>query len=112
MKNAPIKNLYEGAADTANSTIMARFPGTNNPRLLRVINAIMSRPTMREEIDCIAGASNGPDVISQLRALGLVLPCARLSIIDRDGKLSRPGIYSVTDLDRLKLDAWLDMREG
>ena len=112
MKNAPNQNSNEGAADTANSTIMGRFIGTDNPRLLRAIHALMTRPTMREEIDRIAGASNGPDVIAHLRALGLTLPCDRLSILDRDGKISRPGIYSLTDFDRIKLNVWLNRQEA
>ncbi len=47
----------------------AKFLGTDNPRELRVIQALLTRPRRREDVDAIAGASNGPDLISNLRDL-------------------------------------------
>jgi hypothetical protein len=96
-------------ADTQDSTAQARrtFAGTANPRYLRVIQALMIRPRKREEIDRIAGASNGPDLIGRLRDLGLELKCIRTPGIDRDGYRIRFGVYAFHDGDRRAVNAWL-----
>ncbi len=83
------------------------FRGTSNPRHLRVIQALMVRPRRREDIDAIAGCSNGPDLIADLRALWLDIPCTRINFIDRDGLPCRPGIYSITEFDRRKVNHWI-----
>jgi hypothetical protein len=83
-----------------------KFTGTNNPRHLRVIPALMARPRRREDIDDVAGCSNGPDLISDLRNLGLDIPCERIKFFDRDGKACRPGVYSFTTKDRRLIFAW------
>ena len=59
----------------------------------------------REAIDRIAGASNGPDVISRLRSkLGAdSIEMERVPVIDRDGKPATPGRYRLTDLGRQRL---------
>ena len=62
-----------------------KFTGTDNPRHLRVIPALMTRPRRREDIDDIAGCSNGPDLIAALRDMGLEVPCNRVKFLDRDG---------------------------
>jgi len=87
-----------------------RFAGTNNPRHLRVITALSARPQTREGIDTIAGCSNGPELIAELRRLGLSIPCTRLNFRDRDGKICRPGVYSLTNTDRRKLSQWITKR--
>lgn len=84
-----------------------KFTGTDNPRHLRVIPALMTRPRRREDIDDIAGCSNGPDLIAALRAMGLEVPCNRVKFLDRDGNTCRPGIYSFTERDRRQVWAWL-----
>ncbi|MEI8326741.1 MAG: hypothetical protein WCH44_15520, partial [Betaproteobacteria bacterium] len=53
-------------AKTHTKTI-AKFTGTDNPRHLRVIQALMTRPLPRGQLDAVAGASNGPDLIAELR---------------------------------------------
>ena len=85
----------------------AKFTGTDNPRHLRVIPALMTRPRRREDIDDIAGCSNGPDLIAALRDMGLEVPCNRVKFLDRDGNTCRPGIYSFTERDRRQVWAWL-----
>jgi hypothetical protein len=82
------------------------FLGTSNPRHLRVIQALMTRPRRREDIDSIAGCSNGPQLIADLRWLGLIIPCTRISFIDRDGFPCRPGIYNFTHHDRRLINHW------
>jgi len=48
----------------------------------------------REDVDRIAGASNGPEIMRQLKAKGLTW-CDRIRVIDRDGHPCEPGIYSI-----------------
>lgn len=85
----------------------AGFNGTSNPRHLRAISALLHRPITREELDSITGAANGPDLVAQLRRRGLQAPCKRVTFIDRDGKLCRPGVYFLTMRDRMLITAWL-----
>lgn len=84
-----------------------KFTGTDNPRHLRVMHAMLRRPRRREDIDCIAGCSNGPELIAELRRRGLDVPCERIKFIDRDGYPCRPGVYSLTSSDRRKIYTWL-----
>jgi hypothetical protein len=67
----------------------------------------MIRPRKREEIDRIAGASNGPALITQLRGLGLGVKCTMTPGIDRDGYPIKFGIYAFDDRDRRAVNAWL-----
>ena len=88
------------------------FSGTENPRHLRVISALMVRGRKREEIDGIAGASNGPELIAELRRRGLDAPCRRVPAIDRDGFPIRFGVYDFTNGDRRKVRSWLRKRQS
>lgn len=94
---------------------LRRFQGTENPRHLRVIFGLLKRPRLREEIDSIAGCSNGPELIAELRRRGLGhehLPCERIRFIDRDGKVCRPGVYSFTAKGRRMIYRWLALRKA
>lgn len=95
-------------------TVSSRFTGTNNPRHIRVIQALLTRPIPRECLDQIAGCSNGPELVAELRRRGLDrekhLRCDRIRFIDRDGKLCRPGVYSLTPTGRRMIYAWLSKR--
>jgi hypothetical protein len=89
------------------------FTGTDNPRHLRALAALLRRPLQREQLDSIAGCSNGPELIAELRRRGLGddhLPCERIKFIDRDGSLCRPGVYSLTEKGRRMVYAWLARR--
>jgi len=88
----------------------ARFIGTDNPRHLRVIPALMARPRRREDVDDIAGCSNSPELIAELRRRGLDVPCERIKFVDRDGYICRPGVYSLTLKDRRLIHAWMARR--
>lgn len=88
-----------------------KFSGTANPRHLRVIQAMLLRARKREEIDGIAGASNGPELIAELRRRGLAAPCHRVPAIDRDGFPIRYGVYNLTENDRRKIKTWLRKRQ-
>jgi len=95
-----------------------KFIGTDNPRYLRAIQALLTRPTPRQQIDEIAGCANGPDLISQIRDLfsdgrggNEHLPCERIHFIDRDGKPCRPGVYSFGERGRRMVNQWLARRK-
>ena len=87
-----------------------KFTGTDNPRHLRVLNAVLARSRKREEIDRIAGCSNAPELIAELRRRGLDFPCERVPALDRDGYPVRPGVYALTAQDRRKIASWLSSR--
>ena len=86
------------------------FTGTGNLRHLRVLHALQTRPRPREDIDRIAGASNGPELMAELRRRGLDVPCSRTPCIDKDGFEVLRGIYHLTDTDKARLRAWLERR--
>ena len=87
------------------------FTGTDNPRQLRALAVLLRRPLSREALDHIAGCSNGPDLVAELRRRGLEVPCERIRFIDRDGFACRPGVYSFTIADRRKVYAWMAKRQ-
>jgi hypothetical protein len=83
-----------------------RFAGTDNPRHLRVLSRLLVVPLMlREHLDAVAGASNGPALVADLRGKGLELPCSRVNAIDRDGRTCKPGLYLLTAADRALIHA-------
>ena len=87
-----------------------QFTGTDNLRQLRIIDALLHRSRRREDVDSIAGCSNGPELVAELRRRGLDVPCERVPFIDRDGFPCRPGVYSLTLADRRKVFAWMSKR--
>ena len=90
-----------------------QFTGTDNPRHLRAIAALLRRPMPRESLDHESGASNSPELVAELRRRGLEVPCKRIRFIDRDGYPCRPGVYSFTASDRRKFYTWqARMRKG
>ena len=90
----------------------ARFAGTVNPRHLRTIQALMTRPVTREHLDQIAGCSNGPELVAELRRRGLDVPCVRTRKKDRDLFDCWPGVYHFTKQDRRRVLAWISTRGG
>lgn len=99
-------------ADAEARKLIGTFIGTENPRHLRVLHALLRRPMPREQIDREAGCSNGPDLVAELRRLGLALPCPHAPVIDRDGREVQRGIYHLTPTDRRKIREWLVVRGG
>lgn len=79
-----------------------------NPRHFRILTALLARNRSREELDRIAGVSNSPDEIFQLRGKGLELPCHRVQGRDCDDAPTQYGVYSLTPDDRQIARAWLD----
>ena len=87
-----------------------KFAGTDNPRQLRALALLLNRPIPREQLDSLAGASNSPELVAELRRRGLEVPCERIRFIDRDGFTCRPGVYSLTIADRRMIYAWMAKR--
>jgi hypothetical protein len=85
------------------SPLRIEFAGTYNFRHLRAIAAIRVRAQTRESIDRVAGASNAPDLVAELRGRNLDLPCTRAPCYDRDGCEVMRGVYHLTNADRRKL---------
>jgi hypothetical protein len=89
-----------------------KFTGTLNKRHLRTLAALLLRPRPREELDRVAGCSNGPELVAELRRRGLSLPCEKTPCIDRDGFEVRRGIYYATEADKADVQAWLRRRDA
>jgi hypothetical protein len=102
---SPVREVAQVSAPIAK-----HFSGTENPRHLRVIQALLTRPITREQLDRLAGCSNGPELVAELRRRGLELPCTRTRKQDRDLFDCWPGVYHLTQADRCKLAAWLRKR--
>lgn len=108
MKNAHLKKTEMSACLNAGS--ISKFSGTDNPRHLRAIHALMTRPMPREHLDRAAGCSNGPDLVAALRCRGLEIPCEKVSDTDRDGLPIKRGVYYFTESDRRKISRWQSSR--
>lgn len=111
MKTPPNQIALESASGDANSTTN-KFLGTENLRHLRAITALMTRPQRREHLDAVAGCSNAPELIAELRRRGLDIPCDRVPDFDRDGQPIRRGVYYFLSSDRRKLAAWRRLRDA
>jgi hypothetical protein len=99
-------------ADIEDSTVKVacKFTCTDKPRILRAIHQLLIRPVTREQLDKAVGCSNGPDLISNLRDLGLGmhgLLCTRVPVRDRDGLVVRRGVYSFSAAGRRAVIACL-----
>lgn len=86
------------------------FHGTDSPRHLRVLRALLNGPLPREQLDSIAGCSNGPNLVAELRGRGLDVPCVRITCMDRDGRECRAGVYRFSAADRVKVVQWLSQK--
>jgi hypothetical protein len=104
-------DFFDTAETSTDSTTPAKFAGTDNPRHLRAIHALNTRPMPREHLDRAAGCSNGPELVAELRRRGLEVPCQRVSDTDRDGLPIRRGVYHFTEKDRRKLATWRRLRQ-
>ena len=109
MRKGQLPELAELTRDqghhTGNTGIQAILG--RSPRTLRLVTALMHSPKRREELDRIAGASNSPELVRQLRGRGFTVPCVMVSVIDRDGREVKAGEYSLSDRDKAILRRWL-----
>ena len=100
--------VIRSAADTIAAKLGPHSRDYTHSREARLIRALLQRPHMREELDRIAGVSNGPDLIMNVKnTVGLMINCERLSFIDRDGRRCRPGRYTLELQSRGAAMRWL-----
>jgi hypothetical protein len=111
MKNARPKTTETSALNKRNFNT-AKFSGTDNPRHLRAIHALLTRPMPREHLDQHVGCSNSPELIAELRRRGLDVPCERVPDTDRDGKPIKRGVYAFDRNDRRKIASWQRQKAG
>lgn len=104
-------DFFDAAETKPDSTTPAKFAGTDNPRHLRAIHALLTRPMPREHLDRHVGCSNSPELIAELRRRGLDAPCERVPDTDRDGKQIKRGVYHFIEQDRRKVRTWLASRQ-
>ena len=71
-----------------------------------MIQALLTRAAPREQVDSVAGCSNGPELIAELRRRGLDVPCTRIKKKDRDLFDCGPGVYHLSQADRRKIGRW------
>ncbi len=109
LPNQPASESAIAATASANS-ITGKFHGTDNPRHLRAIDALMRRALPREHGDRAAGCSNFPDLVAELRRRGLDIPCERVPDRDRDGFPIKRGVYHFVASDRRKVLRWMKSR--
>lgn len=100
-QQAELDPVADTNSTSTNASNECAFQGTSNPRHIRVLRALLTRGKLaREDVDRIGGTSNGPQLIAELRHLGLEVPCTRVAAIDRDGCMVYPGVYSLSQRDR------------
>lgn len=90
----------------------ARFTGTKNPRHLRVIQALITHPLPRQQLDQVASTRNGPDQVAKFRRHKRELLCTRTKKIDLGRFNMLPGVYHFTKKTRLLINAWHCRRAG
>ncbi|WP_445355707.1 hypothetical protein ACJJI5_05065 [Microbulbifer sp. EKSA008] len=71
----------------------------------RALKTLLNGPCSRERLDRVAGASNGPEIISQLRKRGIQVQCRRVAHIDRDGLSGSHGVYWLPDSERQRINS-------
>lgn len=94
------------------AAIHSGITGTDNPRHLCVIQALMTRPLTREYFDQVAGCSNGPELVAQLRCSELKAPCSRIKNKGRDLFDCFPDVFHFTKADLRSLLSWVAKRGG
>ena len=78
----------------APATTAKRLRKYITPRHRRLIVALLIGSLPRETADRVAGASNSPHYIRELRdKFQLNIRTERVERIDRDGNTTRPGVY-------------------
>ncbi|WP_444937704.1 hypothetical protein [Microbulbifer sp. JMSA002] len=84
-----------------NKEQLALFPPGKQRRLtarqMRALKTLVKRSCCREELDKVTGASNSPEIVSQLRKRGIAVKCRMEGHIDRDGIAGSHGVYWLPD---------------
>jgi hypothetical protein len=84
---------------------------TDNPKQLRLLEALNKGAISREQADKVNPGSNSQDVVRRLREKGLEVPCERVPFVTKYGRSSWYGRYSLTTDDQKlirKFDAYVN----
>ena len=105
MKTPGPTKAEPSAPNSANSRAEANKRTALTPRQSRLLAALLQSADWipRESVDRISGASNGPQIILELRKKvtgheGIEMQKANAT--DRDGRACKPGRYRLTSLGR------------
>ena len=105
MKTPGPTKAEPSAPNSTNSTAANSHTARLTPRQSRLIIALLQTQEWisRESVDRIAGASNGPQIILELRRKvtghdGIEMQKAEAT--DRDGRACKPGRYRLSTLGR------------
>lgn len=96
---------------TTSAPTKRKFAGTDNPSHLRVIAVLLHRPISEVELESVAGASDGHELVEDLRRLGLDAPCERISFPGPDGETCCPFAYSFSTRDHRLISTWMAQRK-
>lgn len=108
--SAPVRSGNQGIFSTVGTTMLierAPLGRLVEPRQRRSVTALLARPLTRKQLDDVVGCINSPDLVMKLRELGLEIPCTRKPVVDRDGKKTYYGVYSLTAADKTVVRAAL-----
>ena len=68
-----------------------------SPYLIRCFNALIKKPTTREQLDRIIGTNNSPVYIRKMRNMGIKIRTERFQITNRDGVITSVARYHLED---------------
>ena len=113
MENArPYTSAEPSAPDSADSTFTPPKAGTLTPRQFRLLTELLHAGgwISRESVDRIAGASNGPQIVLELRRKvtgydGIEMQ--KVAATDRDGRPCKPGRYRLSAAGRKRAAAFM-----
>lgn len=85
-------------------------PVAFSPRERRLIQVLSPNgKTSRHDLDRLIGAEHTPDIVLHLRRkFGMDIPMTKHKFIDRDGKATYPGYYSLSEKDMLHVPGLID----
>ena len=112
MKPAPAAGQGNQAADTNIDSVTREQLRRLQPRQTRLLAALIQGPLWRKQADRVAGASNSPHYIQDLRRLGLQIQCEQVKSLDRDGRPSRFGRYHLLASSRRQAHELLSAVSG
>jgi len=100
---------YIAEQSSLDSNRIKPFVGTNNPRRIRALIALVYRDCVsREDLDNLAGCTNSPDLVAQLKKrCGLDIQMREVHTKDRDGRSTWFGVYSLVIEDKYRVRQWL-----
>lgn len=90
-------------------TIAYDFKGTKSPRRIRALIALVYRDYVsRENLDRLAGCSNSPDLVFQMKNAGLPIQTREVKAKDRDGRNTHYADYYLLPAIKAKAKEWLE----